>query len=66
MHFDVHSVADYMEDEQDETGKILLAMFSEIIYLKGLVAGLLRERQQESFEEWMASQGKRVRRPGGK
>jgi hypothetical protein len=62
MYFDVHSVADFIDDEENETGKILMAMMSEIIYLKGLVADLLKERQQESFEAWLSTQGKKLRR----
>jgi len=63
-YFDLVDLPEFQEDEPDLNGKLLMALISEILHLKGTLAVLVKERQKASFEDWLASQGKGLRDPG--
>lgn len=62
--FDIVDLPEFLDEENSNEGKLIMALISEVLHLKGSLAVLVKERQQESFQNWLASQGKGVMDPG--
>lgn len=62
--FDIVDLPEFLDEENSKEGRLILALISEVLHLKASLSVLVKERQQASFQEWMASQGKGVMNPG--
>lgn len=62
--FDIVDLPEFLDEEDSKEGRLIMALISEVLHLKGSLAVLVKERQQESFQNWLASQGKGVRDHG--
>lgn len=63
-HFDLENLPEFLDEEETPEGKLIMSLISEIFYLKGSLAELVKEHQKKSFEEWLKTQGKSMRDPG--
>lgn len=62
--FDLVDLPEFLDEEDSGEGKLVMALISEILHLKGSLAVLIKERQKASFEQWLSTQGKGLRNPG--
>lgn len=59
--FRITKLPKFANDETDPVGRMLVAIMSEITMVKNSMLQLYKEKQQESFEEWLKTQGKDVK-----
>jgi hypothetical protein len=62
--FKITKLPKFADEEKDPVGKILVAIMSELTMVKNSMLELYKEKQKIEFEEWLAKQGKTLRKPG--